>query len=40
MAEGKDGFTALHQGKVVVPDEQGHLLSTLLRNYFWAVEVP
>jgi len=39
MSIGRDGFTALTKGEVLMPDENGHLLSSLLRNYFWAVEV-
>lgn len=37
LAQGKDGFTAMAEGEVVVDEENGHLLSVLLRNFFWKV---
>jgi len=36
---GRDGYTALAQGEIIRPDENCHMCSTLLRNFFWAIQV-
>jgi len=37
MAQGNDGFKALAEGEILMDDENGHTLATLMRNFFWSV---
>lgn len=39
LALGKDGYTMFPSAEVVMPEENGHIPSVLLRNFFWKVEV-
>ncbi|KAA3675096.1 5'-nucleotidase [Paragonimus westermani] len=39
MASGKDGYDVLKECPVLVDDEEGPILSTLIQNYFRAIQV-